>query len=160
MQLVRVIENVAAQAMPLVKHHIHTKLMGLSPEQSIAMMGGAGPAPSARTAARARARPRRGKARPATSRTPAHAPTPDPSANFFVHLAAIEQRLTPDESALAKRAIRQMPPEALAAWKDQILRMTPDQAAELVRAECQRINKQHPTDDANNRAAQTEKEAA
>ncbi len=35
MRLARVLENVAEQAMPSVKHTIHTKFMGLTPEQSV-----------------------------------------------------------------------------------------------------------------------------
>jgi len=158
--LVRLIENVATQAMPLVKHHIHTKVMGLSPEQSIAMMGGAGAAPSAGTASSSASAPAATKRTSGDEQRASAASAPDPSAQFFLHLAAIEQRLTPEESTLARRAIQQLPPEAMAAWKEQILRMTPDEAAELVRAECQRIANINPTAGAGDGATQTEKEAA
>lgn len=160
MHLVRLIENVATQAMPLVKHHIHTKVMGLSPEQSIAMMGGAGAAPSASTATSSAGAPAATKRTSGAEQRASAAPAPDPSAQFFLHLAAIEQRLTPEESTLARRAIQQLPRDALAAWKDQILRMTPDEAAELVRAECQRIASINNSTVASDGATQTEKEAA
>ncbi len=139
MHLARVIENVASQAMPLVKHHIHTKFMGLSPEQSIAMMGGVGAAPSASTASSSASAPTDTHTTPRDEQRADAAPAPAPSPDFFMHLAAIEQRLTPAEAQLARRAIKQMAPDAMAAWKEQIMRMSPDQAAELVRAECARI---------------------
>jgi len=139
MHLARVIENVATQAMPLVKHHIHTRFMGLSPEQSIAMMGGVGAAPSASTASSSASAPTERPSEPRDEQRADAASAPAPSPDFFMHLAAIEQRLTPEEAHLARHAIKQMPPDAMAAWKEQIMQMTPEQAAELVRGECRRI---------------------
>lgn len=158
-QLARVLENVATTAMPLVTHHINTKIMGLTPEQSIAMMG-AGAAGSAGTASSSAGAPAGKKQRATGDEQRADAaPAPDPNKQFFMHLAAIEQRLTPEESKLARRAIQGLPPEAMAAWRDQIMQMTPDEAAELVRAECQRIN-QNETAATSAGDTQTEKEAA
>ena len=157
MHLAHVIETVAAQAMPLVKHHIHTKFMGMTPEQSIAMMGGVGVAPGASTASSSASAP---TAKSGDEQRASAAPTPDPTANFFMHLAAIEQLLTPEESQLARRAIKEMPPEGMEAWKAQVMHMTPAQGAQMVRAECPRIKHNESTAKAGDGAGESKKEAA
>ena len=156
MHLAHVIETVAGQAMPLVKHHIHTKFMGMTPEQSIAMMGGVAAAPSAGTASSSASAP---AADSGDERRESAAATPDPT-SFFMHLAAIEQLLTPEESQLARRAIKELPPEGMEAWKEQVMQMTPEQAAAMVRAECQRLKNSESTAKANDAAPESKKEAA
>jgi hypothetical protein len=70
-QLVRLIENVATQAMPLVKHHIHAKVMGLSPEQSRATRARPRAARGRRTPKRHPTRRDRERTADGTSRTAA-----------------------------------------------------------------------------------------
>jgi hypothetical protein len=145
--LARILENVAAQAMPLVTHHVNTKVLGLTPEQSLAIIGGTTralpPASAAPTQAQANAAPATvaGSAGPGekTAPAPAAPSATDRSAGFLAHLMQIEQRLTPAETKLAHQAIQQMPPEALAAWKDRLLQLSPEQAVALIRGEIQRI---------------------
>ena len=57
-QLAQVVQTVADKAMPLLTHTINTKLLGLTPEQSIALMGGG----AARRGAERGRRPSGGKA--------------------------------------------------------------------------------------------------
>lgn len=140
-QVADILRNVAEQTMPLVQHMIHTKFMGLTPEQSLALMGGAAAAPVASAQSPADDRSNgadHSAAEPHEQRNDAAA-APPPPPNFLMHLAAIEQLLTAEESRLIRAVIKQADPAALAAWKDQLLQLSPEQAVQLVRAELERL---------------------
>lgn len=124
--LAAVLQTTIDRAMPLVNHAVNTKVLGLSAEQSIALMGGnAGAAPAS-------------AAVPAKKKSASSAPGPSPAkspADFMPHLLAIEAQLTKEETALARAAVGQMPPAAVVAWRDKVLAMSPAEAAAMIRAE-------------------------
>lgn len=136
-QIASVLQTVAEKAMPLLSHTINTKVLGLTPEQSIALMGG-GVMPAHQPAAPAAA--------PSPDAEEEEAPAP---VDFMAHLMAIEQLLSAEEAQLARHAIGQMEPATLAAWRERILTMTPEQAAMTVRAEIARLMNHQPDDSAN-----------
>lgn len=141
-QIASVLQTVAEKAMPLLSHTINTKLLGLTQAQSIALMGGSVPVAEAPAA---QAEPDDGTATAAAS----------PPVDFMAHLMAIEQLLSSDEAKLARHAIGQMEPSTLAAWRERILSMTPEEAAMLVRGEVARL-----TNTQTNTSANAQKEAA
>ncbi len=130
--LAAVLQTAVDRAMPLLSHTINTKVLGLSTEQSIALMGGTVPAANAN--GRRSAEPEK-PARKAT-RNAESAPASPP--DFMRHVMAVEALLSPEEAQLARQAIAQMPPEVLAAWRERLLRLTPVEAAKMVRDEIQK----------------------
>lgn len=137
--LAAVLQTTIDRAMPIVNHAVNTKVLGLTPEQSIALMGGNAGAAQAMAAP-----PTTKKTRPATTAAPA-SPSDSAaksSADFMPHLMAIEAQLSPEEKALARVAVGAMPPAAIAAWRDKLLAMSPADAAAMIRAEVSR----HTTD--------------
>jgi len=133
-QLAHVLQTVAEKAMPLLSHTINTKFLGLTPGQSIALMGGSMPAtPSADPVATDRLEPE----------------AASPPVDFMAHLMAIEQLLSADEAKLARHALGQMEPATLAAWRERILAMTPEEAAMTVRSEVARLVNEQSTQNAN-----------
>lgn len=142
-QLANVLQTVAEKAMPLLSHTINTKLLGLTPEQSIALMGGAVAPPSPAPARAPRAKEPERAAGPA-------------QVDFMSHLMAIEALLTPEEAKLARHAIGQMAPGPLAAWRERILAMTPEEAATAVQGEVARLTRADEQDDEGERNTQRE----
>ena len=112
--------------MPLLNHTINTKVLGLSTEQSIALMGGNVGAANANAA-----RPTEEE----TKEEPADEAAPASPLDFMTHVMAIEALLTPEEAQLARQAIGQMPPAVLVAWKERLLSMSPEDAAQMVKGE-------------------------
>jgi hypothetical protein len=100
--------------------------MGLSTEQSIALLGGA-------VAANANG----GTTSPPTAEAALadEGSKPAETRDFGAHLLAIEKLLSPEEMALARRAVLQMSPEVLKDWRERLLRLSPGAAAALIRAE-------------------------
>lgn len=115
-QLAHVLESTLAKAMPLLGHTINTKLLGLSNEQSLALLSGA-PAPAARA-----------PDVPVVARDP------------MAHIAAVEKLLDANEIAMARTAMTQMSPETLKSWTDRLMRQSPEQAVATIRAEISRGN--------------------
>lgn len=138
-RIATILQTVAEQTMPLVRHAIQTKFMGLTPEQSLALMGGvaATPPASAPTPVDDRS-PTTETNEPHEQRSDAAA-TPPPPVNFMLHLAAIDSKLSREDSRLIREIIKHMPPAALAQWKEQLVTLTPDEAAQLVRTELERL---------------------
>jgi hypothetical protein len=133
--LTRVLCTAVEQVMPVVNYAINTKVMGLTPEQALALLGKSPATPqptaSSETAAKEPARPATGKAA-----APGDSAADDFEAKDFVaHLGAIEKLLTKEEVALVRAAVTQMTPEALAEWRQRIVKVRPEKAAELIRAE-------------------------
>ena len=126
--LAGVLQTTIDRAMPLVNHAVNTKVLGLSTEQSIALMGGnAGASPPAA--------PPAAKKQAAAASASSHASKAPPVPDFVPHLLAVEAQLTKEEVGLARAAAMQMPPAAMVAWRDKILAMSPTDAAAMIRAE-------------------------
>jgi len=114
-------------ATPLLGHVLHTKLLGLSPDQSKALLG----------VASAEAPAVEGSA--GIEVAGSDDVGPETTGEFEAHLAAIEAELSPDEAALARQALAQMPESVLATYRAQILKLSPTQAAEMVRGQLGRL---------------------
>lgn len=129
--LTRVLCTAVEQVMPVVNYAINTKVMGLTPEQALALLGKT-PPEAARNAEESVA-PKAGgaKATPKSKKKEAGASGQD----FVAHLSAIEKLLTKDEVALVRAAVTQMTPEALASWRERLTAVSPEEAAAMVRAE-------------------------
>jgi hypothetical protein len=145
--LARVLYTAVEQVMPIVNYAINTKVMGLTPEQALALAGKT-PTPAANsekvsaqaispTTAR-RQGTVGGEARQEAKikEAPKAARNADMAGKDFVgHLQAIEKLLSTDEVAMVRAAVMQMAPEALAVWRERITAVSAEEAAELVRAE-------------------------
>ncbi len=153
-QLRQVLETMAAQALPLLTQYFYSKMMAVSREQAPPVAPkpasqATSPAtePAAPKTPKPTAEPEANVPPPAATAAPPAAEAPTKAASrpqnqtaaFLMHLMQVEQRLTPPEVSVARQAIRQMSPEAQAAWRERLLQLTPDQAAELIRKEIQRI---------------------
>lgn len=142
--LTRVLCTAVEQVMPVVNYAINTKVMGLTPEQALALLGKTPPpAPAATTPPPAGPEAvRNSESKAAHKTSAAKAPAngkkkmADASGRDFVaHLSAIEKLLTKDEVALVRAAVTEMTPEALACWRERIAAASPEEAAAMVRAE-------------------------
>lgn len=127
--LSRVLCTAVEQVMPVVNYAINTKVMGLTPEQALALLGKTPPAASSPAPA--------GHEPPKVEVAEEPEPQEAASANtdFVAHLSAIEKLLTAEEIAMVRAAVTQMSPDALSEWRERILAASPEEAAELVRAE-------------------------
>jgi len=130
-RIAEILQGVAEQTMPIIGHALNTRVLGLTTEQSIALMGGSPPVSSEPAVSVETDTPAEPEEETAVPRTPA---------DFMAHLLAIEKLLTKREAQLARYAVQQMPPDAMARWREQIGLLSPEQAAEMVRAEVARLS--------------------
>ena len=116
-QLAHVLESTLAKAMPLLGHTINTKLLGLSTDQSLALLSGSPP--------------------PAV-----HEPDDEPevATDPIAHISAVEKLLEESEVAMVRTAMTQMSPETLKGWTNRLMRQTPEQAVATIRGEIARGN--------------------
>ena len=125
-ELSAILRSALDQVMPLVGHTINTRVLGLSNEQSLALLG-------------------TGAATPAEPEAPSvtHPPFSDdvdtsphielPPKDLIAHMFAIEKELDATEVALVRKAVGQMKPDTLTAWREKLAVLTPKEAAEMVR---------------------------
>jgi hypothetical protein len=117
-ELAGVLTQAVEQVLPLVSHTVHTKVLGLTPDQSLALMG----KPSAKPS----------NANTSSSSSPRMPARP---LDFLGHLQAVEALLSAEEREVARLAIQKLSPDEMAKWKDDLMAMSAEAAAELVRAE-------------------------
>jgi len=134
-------------ALPLLNHTVNTKVLGLTHEQSIALLGGTPPAaapsspPAAPSSAPAASTDSRSGTPPTSappSRTSGSSPEasrPGDAQRFASHMVAVQALLEPEETALVIAAAKAMTPEALAVWREKLLAMSPADAAAAIRSE-------------------------
>lgn len=120
--------------MPLITQVIHKCVLGLSSEQTAALQGDPPPAPATTAPEAAASEPTPTKAAPPTPKTTAAPATPK-APDFVEHLNAIEKHLTPKEVAAARSALTSMTPQTITAWRDQLLTLSPPDAAAQIRAQ-------------------------
>lgn len=125
----KIIKSLSEQFGPVLSHTINTKFLGLTTEQSVALMGGGAVPVTANEAP-----PTTKKEEPAQRKRAATPP------DFMKHLRAIQALLTPEESRLAQAAIAKMPPAAMQAWRERLLAMTAKDAAAAIRAEIEQMS--------------------
>lgn len=132
--LATVIQMAVDRAMPLVNHTINTKVLGMSVDQSIALMGG-GAVP---INSDPKSKPTPTSTAPAAEKPkeePKEAATPPSPPDFMSHVMAVEALLTPEEVQIARQAIGDMAPAAIVAWREQLLSLSPEKAAEMIGSE-------------------------
>lgn len=134
--LAEILRMALDKAVPLIGHTINTKLLGLSDEQSLALLGGPASPPALPPATEAEeleTEPPEESTVNGAITTPVE--PPEPATDFVAHLGAIEAELEAGEVALVRKAVGQMKPEALLLWRQRLLQLRPADAAAAIRAE-------------------------
>ncbi len=124
--LAHVLQETLAKATPLLNHLVLTKVVGLSNEQAVQLLGG-GVAPKP-------ANDPRPPGVPHTSPVTAHVPAPSAPVDFVAHLNAIERALG-DEAAGARALVMAMSPDEISVWRNRIGALAVPDAVAAVRAQ-------------------------
>ena len=119
-RLADVLEVAVSKAVPLLSHTLNTKVLGLTPEQSLALLGGGKPAAAL-----------------PSKEEGSVAPSPTAGAAFISHLAAIRKELSDKEVEAVQSAMKAMSPKALEQWRQRLEVLPPGEAAAVVRSEIQ-----------------------
>ena len=136
-ELAAILKSAVDTVMPLVGHTINTKVLGLSSEQSMALLGAAQPVQTQTQPALPEVETAFDDDADTQTQIVAAPPAPNeaPPRDFATHLREVEGLLAAKEIAMVRTAVTQMSPQTLLAWRDRLLSLDPAGAAALIRGE-------------------------